>query len=464
MQMAFFLLALLIPWVLGFLLVKPFLVQRKGYILFAIGAGYVLGWFIATLLLRVYDYCERLFNIYEIVIIECLFVLPLLFLKAKKNGINEALVEKRISRLVYFLSGAIITLLIYRWSLTAIDLLSKPVFPWDGWYSWSSKAKVFYFAKEIIPLYPIHFGFWGFDTPNVALVGAYHHPYFVSLVQSYVALAWGAWDDNIINIPWLGCSLAMALSVFGGMRYLGGGFLLSTTACYATISLPILDAHVSLGSYADLWVSLVLFIVVYLLVVLLVYEEWLLLILFMMFVVVTYMTKNTSLPFLIVLILTFVCKFFGVFFGVFLLMLCTMAMIFIDFGWLEYGVSNIRDLVYDLFQKEILVYNPVMRGVWQEWLLADNFHYTFIASLGSLLIVLICKKNQYFSGYTLLIFNGISLFFLMLWIAFFTEILPEKHFLTVFGRVSLYWLPIFALIPFCAYSLVNDEREIEYVG
>ncbi len=153
MSIAFFLFALLMPWILGFAIVKPFLKQRYGYMAFALGAGYVLGWFVTTLILRIYDYFQRPFELYEIVAVECIVAFPLLFLKARQCSIEELRLEKAPSSLSYFLAIMIVVLLLYRLGLTAVDLLSKPVFPWDGWLSWSAKAKMFYYSQEIPPLF-----------------------------------------------------------------------------------------------------------------------------------------------------------------------------------------------------------------------------------------------------------------------------------------------------------------------
>ncbi len=460
MAIAFFLFALLMPWVLGFAIVKPFLKQRYGYKAFALGAGYVLGWFATTLILRIYDYFQRPFDIYEIVTIECIVAFPLLFLKARQCSIEELRLEKAPSNLSYFLAIMIVVLLLYRLGLTAVDLLSKPVFPWDGWYSWSAKAKAFYYAREISPLDSPHIGFWQLDNPSdTVLVGGYHHPYFVSLIQSYTAMAWGMWSDNIINTPWLGCGIALALCIFGGLRYLGSNLLLATMACYAVVSLPMLDTHISLGSYADLWVGLSFLILVLLFIVALVYGENKLLMLSMIFAIIIYLTKHNALLF-VVLVLAFVYCWYllgGIASTGLLFFLCTA--LFITKDWVNNELAEMLSLLISHGFKIIIVYNPVADLAWREWLRFDNWHYVFVAGLMSVVLLLKLKRrNHHKSGFMLLIVAAFSSLFVMLIITFFTTKMYDIVFNAYFNRASLYFMPVFTLISVSVYHLIYKEN------
>ncbi len=434
MQLAFFLFALLIPWLLGFVAIKPFLKQRYGYTAFALGAGYLLGWFLTTLILRVYDYFQRPFNIMEIVIIECIIALPLLFVHAKPCAIEEQQLEKVPSNLTYFLTALLVLLLLYRWGLTAVDLLSKPVFPWDGW--------------------------WQFTDTEMQTASDIRHPYFIPLVQTYNAMAWGNWDDGIVNLPWLGLGISLMLIVFGSLRYLGANALLALLAGYIIISLPIVDAHISLGSYADLWAGAAFFISVSLFVILLTYREWRLLPLLFVFLAISYLTKNTAIIFIFVLCFVLCWYLLGGVFSMFLLLFLG-AVVYIGKEWLTSEViGTLSALLSSSIPDNLLNYNPVAQKVWNEWIILDNWHYIFIAGLFSLFLLFFQKDRNKSGEFILLIIAGFSALVVMLLVTFFTAKISVTNFSAYFNRVSLYFIPIFGVVIISIYHLLFNNDKI----
>ncbi len=454
MAIASFLFALLMPWLLGFAIVKPFLKQRYGYKAFALGVGYVLGWFVTTLILRIYDYFQRPFDLYEIVAIECIIAIPLLFLKARQCSIEELRLEKAPSNLSHLLVIMIVVLLLYRWGLTAVDLLSKPVFPWDGWHSLSAKAKAFYYAQEILPLA------WDENRFHLdfALVSWTRHPYFIVLIQTYTAMAFGSWSDGVVNLPWLGAGVAMLLCIFGGIRYFGGALLPSILAGYAVVSLPIFDTHVSLGSYADLWVGFCILIVSFLLVAFLVFNELRLFFLLFIFILITYLTKNTALVFLLGLLFVVFWHWFGKIVFLLLLMLLAVGLYFLS-DWVmsvELYRSLLNLLSSDL-PRNLISYTLVSVQVSDEWILFDNWHYVFFAGLISPLFFFSDKKKNNSTSFILLLIASFSFLLVMLILTFFTYKISEITFFAYFNRVSLYFIPVFALIPTSVYYLLNEK-------
>ncbi len=456
-QLAFFLFALLMPWLLGFAAIKPFLKQRYGYMAFALGAGYVLGWFVTTLILRIYDYFQRPFDMTETVIIECIIALPLLFIKARHCSIEEQRLEKAPSNLIYIFATLLVLLLLYRWGLAAVDLFSKPVYPWDGWSTWSAKAKVFYYSQEIPPLATGYVPFWQFTDTEMQTASDVRHPYFIPLVQTYSAMAWGNWDDSIVNWPWLGASIAMVLVVFGGLRYLGMKLLPSLLTAYAVVSLPVWDTHISLGCYADIWVGFVLLVATFSLIILLSYSEWRLLVLLFIALVIVYLTKHSALVFILPLGIVVLWHFVGGFTTIAMLVFLALAIY-----WLYVNLTI--DVVTKMTQilgsgtGTLFSYNPVAVEVWREWFTIDNWHYVFVIVIGSLLLFVVRKKNERQLQFTLLIIAGVAVFLMMLVITFLTTKMSTEVFAAYFNRVTLYFMPIFVLIPASVYSLLNKDE------
>lgn len=460
--MVLFCLILLMPWILGFALLKPFLQQRQGYVLFSLGAGYVLGWFVITLIFRFYGYLQRPFDIYELAVIVSVAACSLLFIKTEKgNYLEPEIVNSTFNNRL--LAALVILPLLYRWGLSGVDLLSKPVFPWDGWYSWSAKAKAFYYAQDTIPLYGEVTPFWNTDSVNVAFVGGQEHPYFVSLIQSVTATAWGSWDDNIVNLPWLGLSVACALIIVGGLRYLGADLLPAVLTSYAVVSLPIFDTHISLGSYADVWVGVALLISAFLLVMLLLYKKWRLLLPLCIFLLIVYMAKNSALVFIAALLYTAVWFYLGARRSVALLVFFALLAILYLIGkeWLAIELpESLQNLLPGSFRGEIIAHNPVYGDVWREWLIYDNWHYTIIACLASLAFIFLPRqKNNRLSGFSLLIVVGVLSLLLMLAITLLTKNIPPKYFVTIFNRASLYFIPVLLMTPVGIFYLLRDNKQ-----
>lgn len=464
MHLAFFELAMLIPWILGFAIVKPFLKQRSGHLFFAIGAGYVLGWFVTTLILRVYDYFERPFDIYEIVAIECAIAIPLLFLPAKELRIDELRLEKSPPRLVWLLLGVIVCLLFYRWGLTMVDLLSKPVFPWDGWLSWSAKAKIFYYSQDIPPLTKPFTPFWALSNAEEVAVYGKRHPYFVSLVQTYAAMAWGGWSDEIVSIPWLGLSVATAFGVFGGLRSLGADWLPSILAGYLVVSMPIFDIHVSLGAYADLWVGVAFLVTVLLVVIFFEHKDRNLLPLIFVFALIVYFSKNTALVFFVGLACVIAWRFFG-----WKICFSVTAILGLCFYWLLSGgvghasFKTLSGLLSSGFTENMLAFNfSVKEFVLRQWVILDNWHYAFIAGCITYVLAFFCsKKHNRHLGMSFLAASAIGSFVVMLFITFFTRKMMGSDFVGYVNRVSLYFMPLFALLPIAVYQLIRKNKGSE---
>lgn len=456
-----FVVAVLMPWGIGGTIIWFFLKARNGRLAFSVGAGYVLGWFLVTTGLRIYSYLGFPFNIYEFIIIE-LFALVLLFfvLRTKNNAMNKTCFGGRSSNLTYFISIFIISLLLFRWGLTLIDLLSKPVFPWDGWQSWSVKAKIFFYHQGIPPLVYEAYPFWEVSDQGVVPVSGARHPYFISLIQTYMAMAWGGWNDSVVNLPWLGLSVALASTVLGGMRYLGFGFILSLLAGYAITSLPIIDAHVSLGAYADLWVGVSLLIAVFLLGIFWTTRERGAIFLLLLFLLIVYLTKNTAFIFLFVILSVILWRILGgTIYFVGLLVLVSSFCLLISSKWqpgFELGRGLWRIFSTSISEK-LLGYNPVFNQVLQEWGVLDNWHYMFVVSLASMIILVFQRKTKGFSVFMMLVVAASSVFLIMLLATFFTTKMSETSFVGYFNRVSLYMIPVFFMGAVGAFQLVYKK-------
>jgi hypothetical protein len=65
----------------------------------------------------------------------------------------------------------------------------------------------------------------------------------------------GRWDDTLLNVPWWLAGIALSLAVFGALRAFGLPSLGALAGTWLVASLPLLDAHVALAGYADLFLT-----------------------------------------------------------------------------------------------------------------------------------------------------------------------------------------------------------------
>lgn len=136
---------------------------------------------------------------------------------------------------------------------TASELLHLPVFPWDAWGSWMYRAKVWFFAGELLPM--ARPDEWLSGSSLTYNATAAHYPGFLPALAMWCALALGDWSETLINLPTLACAVALALALYGQCRSIGMARLLAALAAYALLSIPLVGAHLSLAGYADVWMA-----------------------------------------------------------------------------------------------------------------------------------------------------------------------------------------------------------------
>lgn len=149
-----------------------------------------------------------------------------------------------------------LALLCWRVGLLFEDILLHPILPWDAWAVWLAKAKVWVLAGRIEP--SVSFETWIAQSASATRTGvAWLYPELVSWVAVWFA-AGVYWIEPLVGLAWLGLGVSLLALQYGNWRALGVRPLLAATGAYALGSLPLFDAHVALGGYADLWVAAVL--------------------------------------------------------------------------------------------------------------------------------------------------------------------------------------------------------------
>ncbi len=431
-MMAYFIFAMLTPWVLGFALMRACLKQRYGHTLLALGGGYFIGLLLMILGLQLYHLIQQPVNLVALLLIAWLVILPvLIFLPSKRCTMDEFRLEKAHPNWIYIITFCLLLLLLYRWGLSGIALLHKPILPWDSWLSLSAKAKFFYYQQGISDLQVLSNTV---KTDGETLV-IREAPYF-TLIPTYTALAWGAWNDYWVALPWLGVSISMVMTVIGGLRYLGARILPSVLTGYAIASLPVLNNQIERAVYSEIWLSQGLLLSVLLTVIVLRYQEWRLLFILLLAYASIYLSTDSAWLFWLPLIVMIIRQLLGGFFTLALLVvLC---------------------LVY-YFSGNLLPTGEQITMLIKVWLIKDNWHYLWLSGIGSLLLITAgLNATGAERAFSLLITAGLTVLLMMLWLALNTV---NQEITDNFNRLIVCFVPVFALIPAGVYQLVTRDED-----
>lgn len=138
----------------------------------------------------------------------------------------------------------------------ALEIWWRPIYPWDAWTTWTVRPKVWAELQRWVPFVDLQR--WLADPGGSAYaIEAWNYPITVPLLTLWPTLAFGAWNETAANLPWFGAALALGLGFYGQTRLWGAPPLTALLFVWLLLSLPVLDTHVALAGYADLWMAVV---------------------------------------------------------------------------------------------------------------------------------------------------------------------------------------------------------------
>lgn len=146
------------------------------------------------------------------------------------------------------------TLLAVRLTTLGLELLWRPLFPWDATMHWATKARVWFDAGRIVPF--VENKEW-LELSGEGVFTDHHpgYPITTPLLQVWMSSAIGRWDESLINLPWLLCLLGLGSAFFGQARASGAGLVVALVFSYFLLSMPLINIHVALAGYADLFLG-----------------------------------------------------------------------------------------------------------------------------------------------------------------------------------------------------------------
>lgn len=235
--------------------------DAPGEIAWLVGAGYLAGAFVLTLWMRVLSLVGVPFGPAVIGLPLALATVALGYVAWRRHGGSaakpaianalRALAAPRgmtdATRLAWQLLVAWIAI---RYALLALAVSWQPLYPWDAWIQWATKARVWYEEGAIVPF--ARSAAWFAAGGGVWFDASPEYPPTVPLLQVWACIALGRWDDVLMNWPWWQFSVALTLAVYGGLREQEATTLPALIGAFLVASLPLANVHVALAGYADL--------------------------------------------------------------------------------------------------------------------------------------------------------------------------------------------------------------------
>ena len=77
----------------------------------------------------------------------------------------------------------------------------------------------------------------------------------IALLQVWMNLATGRWDESLMNLPWLLCLIALGTAFYSQLRNSGVSPAIGMAFSYLLLSMPLINTHVALAGYADLFLG-----------------------------------------------------------------------------------------------------------------------------------------------------------------------------------------------------------------
>ena len=252
---------LLVPWLLGlsilFALDWP-RADRAGAPALRLGYGYFIGGLLLTLWMRALSMMGIRFGWLAIGMPLLVGTAIFLGVAARRGRLKLAvpraallaLLRPMPARLHVWVWWLLVGWLALRFALLAAEVAWQPLYPWDAWVQWATKARVWYELGRMVPF--VGADAWLSGTPGVYFDAAPDYPATIPLLQVWSCIALGRWDDSAMNWPWLLALIALTFGVFGALRDGGLPPLGALVGAYLVASLPLVDVHVALAGYADL--------------------------------------------------------------------------------------------------------------------------------------------------------------------------------------------------------------------
>ena len=170
---------------------------------------------------------------------------------------SSPLAERSLSRWELALGALFLALIVLRLLSLLPDVLMRPLFAWDAWTVWGYEARVWLETGRYVEFLPR--SDW-LDAPAEAFLreGLIAYPRLVPALILWASAGSETWTGVGPGLLWLLAAGLTALILYGALRQLDLPLPWALGAAYAWLSIPLLNAHIALYGYADIWVCALL--------------------------------------------------------------------------------------------------------------------------------------------------------------------------------------------------------------
>lgn len=416
----YFLLAWLVPWGLGSIVVLACLKRRYGYMSFALGVGYLLGLFITVITQKLNNSYQNPLSIQHIIAVEAVLMVVIAFsFRAKRCTIEEHRLEVAPPNSAYFFSFLLAMLIILR-----IYLISQHIPE-----SINHIANLNSNHQRFLFNIPAH---WYLTLNDWLMIDNYSQQ-----ILKHTNPRWA-------YLPWLGLFAAIALMTFGGLRYLGARLLPAVFTAYMLTSLPLLNEF--WGQHQWLMMLLAAFYVLSVM---------------LLAIIISLHEKRLYLIGLLAMIALSSQQ---------LLMLLLVLIMLIFIIWFSLGnlasilfTSVLGSTGYFLLIKQQSIVSDIPTTDYllmiKQWILTSDYCYiTTIVATISLLLLLSNKRRHDYQGMQLIIIGAILSILAGIAVLYQQSLLltdPAR----LLKTISLYVMPMVTLIPVCVYHVLTFDKE-----
>jgi hypothetical protein len=255
----------LVPWGIGFLLIRNLLqLQGAGSLSLQLGVGGAAGMPLVTASIWLVDFSGQPFSMGAAMAALFLVGLALWLVMLVVGRVSgtarvaaapltqaDRIDGRKVARTLSIVLAGLVAL---RLISLLPDITQRPLFPWDAWKTWAWKARVWFEHRELLSF--VTSSHWPTADADTYVIDGVNHPDFVSLIFLWSALAVGEWNDRLIGLAWFLAGIWCCLMTWGVLRFSGLPRVFSWLGVYLLMSLPLVAAHIALFGYADLWVML----------------------------------------------------------------------------------------------------------------------------------------------------------------------------------------------------------------
>ena len=253
----------LLVWAFGVALVAALpasgVADSAGERAYVIGCGWFVGQYLVTLWRRVLALGSIPFGIASIGLPMLAAAIAAGWLGRRRlatsriaHTLTQAARAAHLSNAQRLLWRVLLVWLVVRFGLLLSEVLQRPLYPWDAWTQWSTKARVWYALRTMVPFGSASDWIAATSGAPPYFDAAPHYPGTVPLTQVWSATLIGRWDDALINLPWWLTGVAFGFALYALLRKRHMEPLAALLGTWLVLSLPILNVHVALAGYADI--------------------------------------------------------------------------------------------------------------------------------------------------------------------------------------------------------------------